>query len=57
MNTTKIIDRELAEDELCVVAGGWSVDTLAAMGAAASEPSTPPVENITLSFSKLNVEY
>jgi hypothetical protein len=32
-------DRELTDDELLVVAGGWSVGTLAAMGAAASKPS------------------
>jgi hypothetical protein len=57
MTNTNIIDHELVDDELHVVAGGWSVDTLAATGAAASKPSTPSVENLTLSFSKLNVEY
>lgn len=49
--------RELTEDELCQIAGGWSVSTLAAMGQAQQKQGGGGGDGLTLSYGKIQFEY
>jgi hypothetical protein len=64
MSENKSIEkvRELTDDELHVVAGGWSVNTLVAIGEAASKSPSPGSEGgvgggLSLSYGTVIFSY